>query len=132
MDGFKLKYIRTISMKSHAHAMLLHLLQSYRFSDLMNEDGITFEIGEDTLDNMEEEEFAYSPHVQFSNEEMLNMLNMNGFDIEEEDNGNENGTVTLCGMNFSKLKMKMENLTTDGKVNEILYYFLYIIFFLQR
>lgn len=93
----------------------------------MNEDGITFEIGEETYDDVAEEEFAYSPNVQFSNEEMLNMLNMNDFDDEEEDN--ENGAVSLCGMSFSKLKTKMTNLTTDGKVNQILYYIIFCILF---
>lgn len=94
---------------------MLYLPQSYRFSDLINEDGITFEIGEQFDDQVDQEEdFAYSPHVQFSNDEMLNMLNMNDFEDEDEDN--EKGAVSLCGMSFSKLKMKMTSLTTDEKV----------------
>lgn len=103
-------------------SLLLHLSQLYRFSDLINEDGITFEIGEE-LNNEEDEEdeFAYSPHVQFSNEEMLNMLNMNDFEDDDED---EKVAVTLCGMSFSKLKTKMTSLTTDQKVNRI-----FILFF---
>lgn len=99
---------------------LLHLLYN-RFSDLIHENGITFEIGEDFInqeeEQEEEEEFAYSPFVQLSNEEMLNMLNMN--DIEDEDE-NEEVAVTLCGISFSKLKAKMTRLTTDGKVSQIL------------
>lgn len=103
---------------------LLHLPQSCHFSDLISEDGITFEIGDDlNLEEEEEEEFAYSPYVQFSNEEMLNMLNMNDFEDENED---EKVAVTLCGMSFSKLKTKMTSLTTDKKVNQILYYLLNI------
>lgn len=107
--------------------IVLYLLQLYCFSDLINEDGITFEIGEQFDNEMEDEEdFAYSPHVQFSNEEMLNMLNMNDFEDEDEDN--EKGTLSLCGMSFSKLKTKMTSLTTNEKVNWILYYFFNIFF----
>jgi len=106
--------------------VLLYTL--YHFSDLINEDGITFEIGEQFM-NEEDEEFGYSPNVQFSNEEMLNMLNMNDFEDDDEDN--EKGTMSLCGMSFSKLKTKMTSLTTNQKVDQILY-FLYIIFFLRR
>lgn len=108
--------------------ILLHL-RLYCFSDLMTEDGVTFEMGEQ-FDNEDEEDFAYSPHVQFSNEEMLNMLNMNDFD-DEDNEDNEKETVSLYGMTFSKLKTKMTNLTPNQKVNQILYYFLYIIIFLK-
>jgi len=76
--------------------------------------------------NEEDEEFGYSPHVQFSNEEMLNMLNMNDFEDDDEDN--EKGTMNLCGMSFSKLKTKMTSLTTDQKVNQILYFFFTLYF----
>ncbi|XP_071568552.1 inactive peptidyl-prolyl cis-trans isomerase FKBP6 [Temnothorax nylanderi] len=88
------------------------LMNGLKISDLVNEDGITFEIGEQ-FDNEDDEEFGYSPHVQFSNEEMLNMLNMNDFEDEDEDN---EGTVSLCGMSFSKLKAKMTPLIPDKKV----------------
>ncbi|KAL0113197.1 hypothetical protein PUN28_012408 [Cardiocondyla obscurior] len=95
------------------------IMNNIKISDLMKEEGITFEIGEH-LDNAEEDddEFGYSSNVQYSNEEMLNMLNMNDFDDDEElDNMEENsGGVTLCGLSFSKLKAKMTKLTADGKV----------------
>lgn len=104
---------------SHVRNCIVHL-HNKRYSDLINEDGITFEIGEQ-FDNDDDEEFAFSPHVQFSNEEMLNMLNMNDF---EDDDNNENGVMSLCGMSFSKLKMRMTSLTTDEKVSQF-----YITFF---
>jgi len=105
------------------------LYTSYHFSDLINEDGITFEIGEQFI-NEEDEEFGYSPNVQFSNEEMLNMLNMNDFEDDEEDN--EKGTMSLCGMSFSKLKTKMTSLTTNQKVNQILYIYFCTLYFSYR
>lgn len=125
MNSLKIRYTKNCNNELVCLA-LLHP-QLYRFSDLINEDGITFEIGSDFNPGEEEEEdeFTYSPYVQFSNEEMLNMLNMNDFEDENED---EKVAVTLCGMSFSKLKAKMTSLTADEKVNQILYYFLNILF----
>ena len=123
-DGFKIEYIRTIlinTCQAMSGYILTYLL--YYSRDLMNKDGMIFEIGDsDVTNNEEDEEFSYSSHVQFSNEEMLNMLNMNDFEDEEED---EKETVSLCGISFSKLKIKMMNLIPNGKVNQILYYFVY-------
>lgn len=90
----------------------------FRLEDLIGEDGITFEIGEDYIgEDNDEEEFSFSPFVHFSNDEMLNMLNMNGFEDENDENGdNEKGSISLYGMSFEKLKAKMTSLTTDQKV----------------
>lgn len=103
------------SQYSSASEMAKHLesvMDGLKISDLMNEDGITFDLGDgNEINNEDDEEFAYSPNVQFSNEEMLNMLNMNDFEDEDEDN--ENGPVSLCGISFSKLKKQMTNLTAD-------------------
>ncbi|XP_012221039.1 inactive peptidyl-prolyl cis-trans isomerase FKBP6 [Linepithema humile] len=85
-----------------------------KIDDLMHEDGITFEIGGQYQDD-DDEEFAYSPTVQFSNDEMLDMLNMNDFE-DEEDGDNEKETVTIYGISFEKLKTKMKAITADKKV----------------
>lgn len=123
VDGFRIGYIRTILINLHACLRLYSYLLYYS-RDLINEDGVMFEIGDDINNNEDDEEFSYSPHVQFSNEEMLNMLNMNSIEDEDED---EKETVSLCGMSFSKLKTKMTSLTPNGKVNQILYYFVYFL-----
>ncbi|KAL6268504.1 hypothetical protein P5V15_001636 [Pogonomyrmex californicus] len=86
-------------------------LAGFKISDLISDNGVTFEIGEEIE---EEEEFGFSPHVHFSNEEMLNMLNMNEFEDETEDNEKE--IMSLYGMSFSKLKAKMTSITPDKKV----------------
>lgn len=94
------------------------------FRDLIGENGVTFEIGDESYigeDNDDDQEFSFSPFVQFSNEEMLNMLNMNDFE-DEDDRDDEKGSVSLYGMSFAKLKAKMTSLTTDQKVNHILHY----------
>lgn len=80
--------------------------------DLMNENGVFFEIG----DNYEEaeEEFGYTPHVQFTNEEMLEMLNMNEFEDEEEQS--DSNDIVIWGISFDKIRTKMTPVTEDGKV----------------
>lgn len=78
-----------------------------------------FEIGEQYYDD-EDEEFAYTSFVQYSNEEMLDMLNMNDFSDDESDNQEEN--VLLHGISFAKLKKKMISLTADQKVNQLLFF----------
>ncbi|EFN71505.1 FK506-binding protein 6 [Camponotus floridanus] len=88
----------------------------FRLEDLIGEEGVTFEIGEDYVgEDNDDEEFSFSPFVHFSNEEMLNMLNMNGFE-DENDGDDEKGSVSLYGMSFEKLKAKMTSLTIDQKV----------------
>lgn len=118
----------------HIYARLYYYYYIYlgyicRFRDFIGEEGVTFEISQDYLDENNDEEFSYSPYVQYSNEEMLNMLNMNGFE-DDDDRDDENATVSLCGMSFEKLKVRMTSLTTDQKVNQILYY-LQIVFFIK-
>ncbi|KAM0731719.1 Inactive peptidyl-prolyl cis-trans isomerase shutdown [Formica fusca] len=89
-------------------------VNGFRLEDLIGEGGVTFEIGDEYHDD-DDEEFAYSPFVQFSNEEMLNMLNMNGFD-DEDVRDDEKGSVSLYGMSFAKLKAKMTSLIPNQKV----------------
>ncbi|XP_050446288.1 inactive peptidyl-prolyl cis-trans isomerase FKBP6 isoform X2 [Cataglyphis hispanica] len=89
-------------------------MNGFRLEDLISEDGVTFEIGDEYHDD-DDEEFSYSPFVQFSNEEMLNMLNMNDFE-DEDDTNDEKGFQSLCGVSFAKLKAKMTSLTTNQKV----------------
>lgn len=80
----------------------------------MNKDGIFFEIGEQYEDD--DDEFPYSSFVQYSNDEMLEMLNMNDFDDEEEGHSE---SIAICSLSFEKLRAKMEALTPDGKVSRI-------------
>ncbi|EZA62898.1 Peptidyl-prolyl cis-trans isomerase FKBP6 [Ooceraea biroi] len=90
-------------------------LPGFKIDDLINKDGITFDIGEQYCEE-NDEEFAYTPLVQYSNEEMLDMLNMNDFDDPEELNDDNEKGLSLYSISFAKLKTKMTNLTPDGKV----------------
>lgn len=89
------------------------------FRDLISEDGITLEIGEEYE---EDEDFAYTPAVQFSNDEILDMLNMNDFDDEEGEEDNEQ-KASISHIAFDKLRTRMTSLTPDNKVNYILFLF---------
>ncbi|XP_014475449.1 PREDICTED: inactive peptidyl-prolyl cis-trans isomerase FKBP6 [Dinoponera quadriceps] len=86
-------------------------LNGFKLADLLSNDGVMFEIGEPICD--EDEEFGYTPFAQYSNEEILNMLNMNDFENDED---KEQEAVLIYGISFDKLKTKMTNLTSDGKV----------------
>lgn len=127
-DSSTLEFQFTMNLHGpHMRGYIINIFALYHFSrDLIAEDGVTFEIGEEYLEN-DDEDFSYSPFVQFSNEEMLNMLNMNGFE-DDDDRDDEKGTVSLCGMSFAKLKTKMTSITSDQKVNQILYYKFFFLF----
>lgn len=90
------------------------------FSDLTLEDGVVFEIGDEYQND--EEEFSYSSEVPLTNEEALNLLNMDDFEDEDDDNdANKPDTVTLCGISFEKVKSKMTSVFGNGKVNDTLF-----------
>jgi hypothetical protein len=96
-----------------------HIYVNYHSSDLIGRDGITFEIGEQYEDE-NEKELSYTSFVQYSNKEMLHMLNMNDFvDAEDTNKNNEIDNLSLYNISFEKLRTKMTNLTPDGKVNQI-------------
>ncbi|EFN78601.1 FK506-binding protein 6 [Harpegnathos saltator] len=89
-------------------------LKGFKLEDLLSKDGIMFEIGEQYCDD-EDEEFAYTSFAQYSNAEMLDMLNMNDFE-DNEDVDKDQETLLIHGISFAKLKSKMTSLTSDEKV----------------
>ena len=90
----------------------------FTLSDLTLEDGVVFEIGDEYQND--EEEFSYSSEVPLSNEEALNLLNMDDFEDEDDDNdANKSETVTLCGLSFEKVKSKMTSVFGNGKVMKL-------------
>lgn len=87
---------------------------------MLSEDGVTFEIGEQYYDDDDEnEELGFTTFAQYSNEEMLDMLNMNDFE-DDEDTDKEQDNILLHCISFEKLKKKMTSLTPDEKVNQFL------------
>ncbi|XP_076239073.1 inactive peptidyl-prolyl cis-trans isomerase shutdown [Calliopsis andreniformis] len=100
-------------MTKHINAM-----NGFSLSDLTRDDGLIFEIGDEYKDD--EEEFSYSPNVQLTNEEALNLLNMDNFQDDDEDDDNEgNNSVSICDINFEKLKSKMTSITENNKVMKV-------------
>lgn len=86
------------------------------FSDLLSPDGFTLEIGDEYFQKEEEDEFSYNPNVFLSNEELINMLNMDDFKIDENEGSDEATGTMLCGISFATIKTKMIPVTKDGKV----------------
>nr|XP_012134979.1 PREDICTED: inactive peptidyl-prolyl cis-trans isomerase FKBP6 isoform X2 [Megachile rotundata] len=101
-------------------AKFINASNGFTLHDLMQEDGLVFEIGDD-LENINDEEFPYSPNVPLSNEEALNFLNMDDFD-DDDDNPDldNNSSVAVCGISFEKLKSKMTDIIGNGKVMKLI------------
>lgn len=93
-------------------------------------DGLVLEITND-YENFDEEEFGYSEDLPLTNEEALNLLNMNDFEDEDDCNdSNINKQITVCGISFEQLKTNMTDIFGNGKVNFffIVLCILYIVF----
>ncbi|KAK2586048.1 hypothetical protein KPH14_012045 [Odynerus spinipes] len=100
-------------------AKCINPLDGFTLSDLMSPDGFTIEIGDEYLPE-EEEEFSYNSDVFLSNEEVLNMLNMDEFKDNEDEEVNEATAVMPCGISFATMKTKMSNLIEDGRVMKLI------------
>lgn len=75
------------------------------------------QIGNDAPDDLEEEEFSYRSDVHLTNDEVLNLLNMEEFrDDEDDKREEESATITAFGLNFEKMKLKMTDITRNYKV----------------
>lgn len=82
-------------------------------------DGMVFEVS-NNCENFDDEDFGYSTDIPLTNDEVLDLLNMDDFQDEDTcDDDNINNRITVCGISFKKLKTKMTNLFGDGKVNYI-------------
>ncbi|KZC09784.1 PREDICTED: inactive peptidyl-prolyl cis-trans isomerase shutdown [Dufourea novaeangliae] len=105
-------------------ARCVNATQGFTLSDLTTQDGLVFEIGE--YQGMDEEEFSYSPAIPLTNEEALNLLNMDDFQDGDDDNDNDDddttkdNSVSLFGISFDKLKTKMTDILGNGKIMKLL------------
>lgn len=99
-------------------AKCIDILDGFTLGDLMSPDGFTLEIGDQYMDE-EDEEFSYSSDVFLSNEEVINMINMDEFKDEDED-VNESTTAMPCGIGFETMKTKMTPLLDNGKVMKLI------------
>lgn len=95
----------------------MNIMDGFTLSDLTREDGFVFEIGDEYKD---EEEFPFSANVQLSNEEALNLLNMDDFQDDDDEDDTEGETfASVCGISFEKLKSKMTSVIENGKVMKV-------------
>ncbi|KAK1131776.1 hypothetical protein K0M31_015935 [Melipona bicolor] len=85
----------------------------------MLKDGLIFEINNDY--EKFDDEFGYSADIPLTNEEALNLLNMDDFEDEDNcDDDNTNNQITICGIGFEKLKTKMTDIYGDGKIMKLI------------
>ncbi|XP_035727793.1 uncharacterized protein LOC118444057 [Vespa mandarinia] len=98
----------------------LNLLEGFTLSDLLSPDGFTLEIGDEYLEKEEEDKFSYNPNVFLSNEELINMLNMDDFKIDEAEENNEATGSVPFGISFATMKTKMTPVTKDGKIMKLI------------
>ncbi|XP_066600650.1 inactive peptidyl-prolyl cis-trans isomerase FKBP6-like isoform X2 [Prorops nasuta] len=79
----------------------------------MSQDGMVFELGDDYIEE-DEDEYHYKPGVTLNSDEMIKMINMEDSDGEEDDEA-QNMIFTI---GFETLKEKMSDISPnrDGKV----------------
>ncbi|XP_031845588.1 inactive peptidyl-prolyl cis-trans isomerase shutdown [Nomia melanderi] len=94
-------------------ARCVNAMEGLTLSDLTGKDGLVFEVGEYL--QPEEEDFSYSSTVPLSNEEVLNLLNMNDFQDNDDDDEADN-SASLFGISFDELKTKMTDICGNGKI----------------
>lgn len=101
-------------------AKRVNALDGLTISDLMQHDGFVFDIGND-YETVKDEEFAYSSDVLLTNEEALNLLNMDNFEDNEndDDDNDDGGPATICCISFETLKTKMTSIYGDGKIMKL-------------
>ncbi|XP_033358600.1 inactive peptidyl-prolyl cis-trans isomerase FKBP6 isoform X1 [Bombus vosnesenskii] len=92
----------------------------FTLKDLTLKDGMVFEVS-NNCENFDDEDFGYSTDIPLTNDEVLDLLNMDDFQDEDTcDDDNINNRITVCGISFKKLKTKMTNLFGDGKVMKLI------------
>ncbi|OAD62431.1 Peptidyl-prolyl cis-trans isomerase FKBP6 [Eufriesea mexicana] len=102
-------------------AKFINAMDGFSLSDLTLKDGLVFET-DNNYDNLDDDEFGYSEDLPLTNEEALNLLNMDDFQDEDDYNDDNDTTnpVTICGISFEKLKTKMTDIFGNGKVMKLI------------
>ncbi|XP_057324177.1 inactive peptidyl-prolyl cis-trans isomerase FKBP6-like [Microplitis mediator] len=92
--------------------------------DLMSDDGVVFNYGNEFNEN--EERFKFDPNINFTDDELLKFMNLEISDDEDNDDDQKNGddadkhkTPVSPGLNFDKIKHKMENLGDNDKIKKL-------------
>ncbi|XP_053979048.1 inactive peptidyl-prolyl cis-trans isomerase FKBP6 isoform X1 [Hylaeus volcanicus] len=102
-------------------AKCLNVAEGFTLSDLTQQDGVVFEIGD--YQDMDDEEFSYSSTVPLTNDEIINLLNLDDFPDDDDDNGNDetstDNSIMLCNVSFEKLKARMTDILGNGKIMKL-------------
>ncbi|XP_008560701.1 inactive peptidyl-prolyl cis-trans isomerase FKBP6 [Microplitis demolitor] len=92
--------------------------------DLMSDDGVVFNYGNEFNEN--DERFKFDPNINFTDDELLRFMNLEISDDEDNDDDQKSGdddekhkTPVSPGLNFDKIKNKMENLGNNEKIKKL-------------
>ncbi|XP_017877748.1 inactive peptidyl-prolyl cis-trans isomerase FKBP6 [Ceratina calcarata] len=96
------------------------LLDGLSLRDLTSNNGVILEFDDDFKACEDNEEFNFNSEVPLTNEEVLNLLNMEDFLDEEDTEDSKDCMMTICGISFASLKDKMFDLTEDGKIMKLI------------
>lgn len=90
-------------------------------NDLLSPEGFTFEIGDEYIQK-EENNYSYDSSVFLSNDEIIDMVNIDNFKNEEteETENYESAVTNVIGISFAKLKSKMISVTEDKKIMKLI------------
>lgn len=98
-----------------------NLLEGLSLRDLISSEGIILEVDDDLKSSEDIEEFSFTPDVHLTNDEVLNLLNMEDFlDDDNVDDDSKNVAMTVSMANFESLKRRMLDLTGDDKVMKLI------------
>ncbi|KAI4473866.1 hypothetical protein M0802_015907 [Mischocyttarus mexicanus] len=97
----------------------LDILHGFSLNDLLSPEGFTFEIGNEYLQEKEEDECSSNSNVFLSNDEIIDMINIDNFKNDDAEDY-ESAVTNVIGISFATLKSKMLPVTEDGKVMKLI------------
>ncbi|XP_014613253.1 PREDICTED: inactive peptidyl-prolyl cis-trans isomerase FKBP6 [Polistes canadensis] len=97
----------------------LNVLDGLTLNDLLSPEGFTFEIGDEYIQKEEENNCSYDSNVFLSNDEIIDMLNIDNLKNEETEDY-ESAVTNVIGISFAKLKSKMIPVTEDKKIMKLI------------
>ncbi|KAI4499212.1 hypothetical protein M0802_005795 [Mischocyttarus mexicanus] len=97
----------------------LDIFDGFSLNDLLSPEGFTFKIGNEYLQEKEQDECSSNSNVFLSNDEIIDMINIDNFKNDDAEDY-ESAVTNVIGISFATLKSKMLPVTEDGKVMKLI------------
>ncbi|XP_034945848.1 LOW QUALITY PROTEIN: inactive peptidyl-prolyl cis-trans isomerase FKBP6 [Chelonus insularis] len=92
----------------------------FSLKDLMSDSGLVFDFGNEFEEEIEDDRYRYNPNVNMTEDELLSNINLELSENEDEDDDEpKQNASSLLGLDFDKLRDKMENLTSYDKIKKL-------------